>query len=128
MPLRLLPTSWSSARAPSRACSRRKGFRDVLLIQRQLRVNIYDLFLDKVQPLLSRRFIREVDERMTHSGEIWKALDEDSVVEAVERLSALGVESFAVALLHSYANPAHERRVRRDHPRYNPFGAGYFVQ
>ena len=89
-----------------------RGFRDVLLIQRQLRVNIYDLFLDKVQPLLSRRFIREVDERMTHSGEVWKPLDEDSVTEAVERLSALGVESFAVALLHSYANPAHERRVR----------------
>ena len=89
-----------------------RGFRDVLLIQRQLRVNIYDLFLDKVQPLLFRRFIREVDERMTHSGEVWKPLDEDSVIEAVERLSALGVESFAVALLHSYANPAHERRVR----------------
>ena len=47
-----------------------QGFRDVLLIQRQLRVNIYDLFLDKVQPLLSRRFIREVGERMTHSGEV----------------------------------------------------------
>ena len=27
-------------------------------------------------------------------------------------LRDLGVESFAVALLHSYANPAHERRVR----------------
>ena len=89
-----------------------RGFRDVLLIQRQLRVNIYDLFLDKVQPLLSRRFIREVDERMTHSGEVWKPLDEDSVGEAVDALRALGVESFAVALLHSYANPAHERRVR----------------
>ena len=60
-----------------------QGFRDVLLIQRQLRVNIYDLFLDKVQPLLSRRFIREVDERMTHSGEVWKPLDEDSVIESI---------------------------------------------
>ena len=89
-----------------------QGFRDVLLIQRQLRVNIYDLFLDKVQPLLSRRFIREVDERMTHSGEVWKSLDEDSVIEAIGRLCALGVESFAVTLLHSYANPVHERRVR----------------
>ena len=89
-----------------------RGFRDVLLIQRQLRVNIYDLFLDKVQPLLSRRFIREVDERMTHAGEVWTPLDEDSVVEAVEMLTDLRVESFAVALLHSYADPAHERRVR----------------
>ncbi len=89
-----------------------RGFRDILLIQRQLRVNIYDLFLDKVQALLSRRFIREVDERMTHAGEVWTPLGEDSVVKAVEMLRDLGVESFAVALLHSYANPAHERRVR----------------
>ena len=89
-----------------------RGFRDVLLIQRQLRVNIYDLFLDKVQPLLFRRFIREVDERMTHSGEVWKPLEEGSVVAAMETLRTLGVESFAVALLHSYSNPAHERRVR----------------
>ena len=89
-----------------------RGFRDVLLIQRQLRVNIYDLFLDKVQPLLLRRFIREVDERMTHSGEVYRALDEDSVVQAVNALASLGVETFAVALLHSYANPTHEHRVR----------------
>ena len=88
-----------------------QGFRDVLLIQRQLRVNIYDLFLDKVQPLLLRRFIREVDERMTHSGEVHRPLDEDSVVQAVNTLLNLGVETFAVALLHSYANPTHERRV-----------------
>ena len=89
-----------------------RGFRDVLLIQRQLRVNIYDLFLDKVQPLLLRRFIREVDQRMTHSGEVYRPLDEDSVVQAVNVLMDLGVETFAIALLHSYANPTHERRVK----------------
>ena len=89
-----------------------QGFRDVLLIQRQLRVNIYDLFLDKVQPLLLRRFIREVDERMTHSGEVYKPLNEDSVVQAVNILVDMGVKTFAVALLHSYANSTHEHRVR----------------
>ncbi len=89
-----------------------RGFRDVLLIQRQLRVNIYDLFLDKVQPLLLRRFIREVDERMTHSGEVYKPLNEDSVAQAVNILIDMGVKTFAVALLHSYANPAHEHSVR----------------
>ena len=89
-----------------------RGFRDVLLIQRQLRVNIYDLFLDKVQPLLLRRFIREVDERITHSGEVFKPLNEDSVIQAVNTLLDLGAETFAVALLHSYANPTHEHSVR----------------
>ncbi|MCH7997221.1 MAG: hydantoinase/oxoprolinase family protein, partial [Chloroflexi bacterium] len=88
-----------------------EGFRDVLLIQRQLRVNIYDLFLDKPQPLLPRALIREVSERITHDGKVWKELDEGSVVEAVRELLRDGVGSFAVALLHSYANPSHERRV-----------------
>jgi N-methylhydantoinase A/oxoprolinase/acetone carboxylase beta subunit len=88
-----------------------EGFRDVLLIQRHLRVNIYDLFLDKPRPLLPRALIREVSERITHDGKVWKDLDEGSVVEAVRELLGDGVGSFAVALLHSYANPAHERRV-----------------
>ena len=91
-----------------------RGFRDVLLIQRQLRVNIYDLFLDKVQPLLPRRFIREIDERMTHSGEVYRPLDEESVVKAVNTLLNLGVETIAVAFLHSVCQP-HPRAPREGH-------------
>ena len=39
-------------------------------------------------------------------------LDEASVVHAAGALLRLEVESVAVCLLNSYANPAHERAVR----------------
>ena len=38
-------------------------------------------------------------------------LDEDVVREVGGRLRDEGVESIAVCLLHSYINPAHERRI-----------------
>jgi N-methylhydantoinase A/oxoprolinase/acetone carboxylase beta subunit len=88
-----------------------EGFRDVLHLQRQLRYTIYDLFLDKPRPLLPRHLIQEVRERTLFDGTIHLPLDEASVRRGVERLLRAGVTSFAVCLLHAYANPGHERRV-----------------
>ena len=60
-----------------------KGFRDVLLIQRQFRVSMYNLFLDKVPPLLPRYLIREVTERMAYDGKVVQPLDEDVDLKVV---------------------------------------------
>jgi N-methylhydantoinase A len=87
------------------------GFRDVLIIGRQKRYETYDLHLDKPQPLVPRRHIIEVDERVDADGAMVTPLDERSVEEAVARLSRAGVESVAVCFLHAYANPAHEEAV-----------------
>jgi N-methylhydantoinase A len=40
-----------------------------------------------------------------------KPLDEGAVVALVPQLREAGIESVAVTLMHSYANPAHERRI-----------------
>jgi N-methylhydantoinase A len=40
-----------------------------------------------------------------------RPLDETAVTALVPRLQEAGIESVAVALMHSYANPAHERRI-----------------
>ena len=88
-----------------------RGFRDVLIMGRSKRFDTYDLWLDKPRPLVPRRAIHEVDERIDHDGEVLRRLDPDSVSEVAERLAADGVESVAVCLLHAYANPAHEREV-----------------
>jgi N-methylhydantoinase A len=56
--------------------------------------------------------VAEVRERLRAGGAVDTALDEDSVRDAVARLTAHGVEGLVVSLLHSYENPAHERRVR----------------
>ena len=88
-----------------------RGFRDVLIMGRSKRFDTYDLWLDKPRPLVPRRAIHEVDERIDHDGEVLRPLDLDSVSRVAERLAADGVESVAVCLLHAYANPAHEREV-----------------
>jgi N-methylhydantoinase A/oxoprolinase/acetone carboxylase beta subunit len=86
-----------------------RGFRDVLEIQRQLRYNINDLFVDKHPPLIPRDQIVEVDERMRADGSVLQPLDVASLRRALDRCRAGGAESLAVAFLHAYANPSHEQ-------------------
>jgi N-methylhydantoinase A/oxoprolinase/acetone carboxylase beta subunit len=88
-----------------------RGFRDVLEIQRQLRYNINDLFVDKHAPLISRNQILEVTERVLADGSVAVPLDERSVRDALETARAAGAEALAIAYLHAYANPAHEERT-----------------
>jgi N-methylhydantoinase A len=88
-----------------------EGFRDVLIIGRQKRHDNYDLFLDKPVPLVPRRRIVEVAERMTHEGAVERPLELDSVERAIAVLLGQGVESIAVSLLHAYASPVHERAI-----------------
>jgi N-methylhydantoinase A len=89
-----------------------KGFRDVLELRRIRIPKLYDLTWQKPEPLVERYLRLEVIERMTSQGDVHTPLDEHSVVRAVAELHRLGVESVAVCLLNSYANPAHERAVR----------------
>ena len=88
-----------------------RGFRDVLIMGRSKRFDTYDLWLDKPRPLVPRRAIFEVDERVAHDGEVVQPLDPASVEAAADRIAEAGAESVAVCLLHAYANPAHERAV-----------------
>ncbi len=87
------------------------GFRDVLEIQRQLRYNINDLFVDKHPPLIPRSQIVEVGERVTADGAVHRALDPAEARLALRACRDGGAESLAVALLHAYANPEHEIAV-----------------
>ncbi|WP_440708948.1 hydantoinase/oxoprolinase family protein [Herbiconiux sp. YIM B11900] len=87
------------------------GFRDVIYLQRQDRATMYDLAYVKPRPLVERRHVFEVRERTTPSGAVLIRLDEESVRVVARRLVEEGVESVAVSLLHSYANPDHEIRV-----------------
>ncbi len=57
------------------------------------------------------RLIEEVAERVRLDGSVAKPLSEADCREAAARLGRLGVEAVAVLFLHSYANPAHERRA-----------------
>jgi N-methylhydantoinase A len=88
-----------------------RGFRDVLEIRRQKRYELYDHFIDTPLPLVSRRLIREVTERLRHDGQVLTPLDEVEVEATFRDLVTQGVQSIAVCLLHAYANATHESRI-----------------
>jgi N-methylhydantoinase A len=87
------------------------GFRDVIEIADEGRFDQYDLNIEKPKPLVPRRLRFTVPERMDVHGTVRLALDEAAVRAVVKRLIAERIESVAVALIHGYANPAHEQRI-----------------
>lgn len=87
-----------------------KGFRDVLELGRRTRPTSYGL-TGRFTPLIERQLRFEVTERMDAEGEVIRSLDEKEVAAAVERLIARGAEALVIHFLHSYINPAHERRA-----------------
>jgi len=89
-----------------------EGFRDSLEIGYEHRFEQYDVFLEKPEPLVPRRLRYTVPERVSARGEVLRALDEPAVQELIPALEREHVASVAIGLLHSYANPAHERRIR----------------
>jgi len=88
-----------------------RGFRDTLEIGRERKYELYDIKIAKPAPLVPRRWRLEVPERIAVDGSVRLPLDEDAVLAAAERLLAEGAASLAIVFLHSYANPAHERRA-----------------
>ena len=90
-----------------------QGFRDVLSLGRGNRPEVYNLLYKPPPPLIPRYLRYEVPERLDHRGEVITALDEDATGRVVEQLKARGVKGIGVCFLHSYANPDHERAVRR---------------
>lgn len=87
------------------------GFRDVLAIGRQKRWDLYDNMSDKPQPVIPRRHVWEVSERMLFTGQVHRPLDEEGVRAAAQEMLAQHVQSVAICFLHAYANSAHERRA-----------------
>jgi len=86
-----------------------EGFRDILEFRRNRIPRLYDLDYEKPPPLVKRQFRLEVSERLNFQGEVLKPLNMDDVDRAVQYVLDNGVESVAVCLLHSYANPEHEQ-------------------
>ena len=88
-----------------------KGFRDILEFRRNRTPRLYDLYYEKSPTLIKRQYRLEVGERLNFRGEVLRPLDVDDVDRAVQSVLDSGVESVAVCLLHSYANPDHEQYI-----------------
>ncbi len=89
-----------------------EGFRDVLALGNESRYDQYDLGITLPQPLVPRHLRLPVPERLDNLGDVLLPLDEHAVAGLVPVLQRESVESIAIGYLHSFANPAHERRTR----------------
>ena len=88
------------------------GMRDLFGLQRQDRTAIYDLNYRKPQPVVTRDDVCEIEERLAPDGSVVTALDEAKLAQTVKPFLANGpFDAIAICLLHSYANPGHERMV-----------------
>ena len=99
-------------KGPRTAFVTTRGFRDVIVMGRQKRYDTFDVYLTKPAPLVDRRDVFEVDERIDVHGETVKPVDRASVDGVVDAMADGGYESAAVAFIHAYADGRHERAVR----------------
>ncbi|HEX5286271.1 MAG TPA: hydantoinase/oxoprolinase family protein [Polaromonas sp.] len=88
-----------------------KGYRDLLELQRMGVRNPLNIFETRTKPLVERAMVFEVDERLLHGGTVRTPIRQEAIQELVKQAKDAGANGYAVALLHSYANPAHERAV-----------------
>ncbi len=99
-----------------------EGFRHILEIARQAVPEGYgnSYFWVKPERIVPLHYVREAGGRLNFLGQELRPLDEASVRAAAKFFRQAGIRAVGICLLHSYANPAHERRaaaiLREEYP------------
>ena len=89
------------------------GFKDILEMRREVRYDIYDMFIKFPQPLVSRELRFGIEERVLSSGIVLKPLDKSEIEKVAINLKKNGIKALAVGYLHSYKNNIHEIETRK---------------
>ena len=91
-----------------------RGYREMLEVGRQTVPGEFGDITWWLKPprVVPLELVREVGGRLNFRGEEYAPLDEDAVRDAAREFKAMGIGAIAVSFLHSYRNPAHERRAR----------------
>ncbi len=80
----------------------------------------------KPQPIVPRKLIVGVKERIDSTGTVMRPLNEDDVRRKLRLLMERGARAIVVSLLWSFMNPAHERRVKEIiREEYRAYHIGY---
>lgn len=91
-----------------------EGFREILHLARSQTPGPLAGWIIMIKPdppaLLSDTV--EVSERMTPHGEVVRELDEEAAEKAIRKVVDGGIEALTISLLNSFANPAHEQRLK----------------
>ncbi|MEL6966293.1 MAG: hydantoinase/oxoprolinase family protein, partial [Pseudomonadota bacterium] len=86
-----------------------QGFADALNIGYQARPDIFAREIIKPESL--SRTVTEIPERVRADGTVERELDEDAVRAALGAARTAGIDAIAIAYLHAWNYPAHERRT-----------------
>jgi N-methylhydantoinase A len=89
------------------------GFEDLIEIGRQNRPSLYDLNVQREPPLVPRTLRWGVSERTVAGGDILKRPSAAELRRLRNTLQDSGLDSIALCLLFSFANPSNERAVQR---------------
>jgi N-methylhydantoinase A len=87
-----------------------RGHRDVLELTRRLPKE-FDLRQPRVQPLVPRNRIIEIDARLNARGEVVDDPDDAEIARVAREVQASGAGAVAVTVLHSYLDPIFEAGV-----------------
>ena len=87
------------------------GFRDILYIRRG-DSQPYNLSWQPPTPVVRRRDIYEVPERVAADGQVLQAFDEGAARRIARIIAEKHYRAVSVVLLHSYVNSDHEQRMR----------------
>src|ERR1700683_4200482 len=99
-----------------------EGFRHILEIARQAVPEGYgnSYFWVKPERIVPLHYVREAGGRLNFLGQELRPLDEASVRGAAKFFRQASIRTVGICLLHSYANPEHERRaaaiLREEYP------------
>ncbi|MGH7834042.1 MAG: hydantoinase/oxoprolinase N-terminal domain-containing protein, partial [Candidatus Binatia bacterium] len=104
-----------------------KGFGDTILMMRGKTTEglteseaAHLSALSKPDPIVPRRLIEEVNERIDYKGSVLVKLDEKQAEQAIRKLAAKGVDSIAISLLWAISNALHENALadilKKNHP------------
>jgi N-methylhydantoinase A len=90
-----------------------RGFRQVLQVARSFVPGGLAAWIiwPKPEPLAALENTIEAVERIDARGEVVTALDEADLLSGLAHLRDRGVDAVTVALVNSFANPAHEQRI-----------------
>ena len=88
-----------------------EGLRDSVEMAQENRFDQYDINIDRPTPLVPRYLRWGVRERLNVKGEALIPISDETVHALIPSIDKHEIDSVAIGLIHSYANPAHEQRV-----------------
>jgi len=90
-----------------------KGFRDTLEIGREMRYDLYDLFMKRPGSLVPRHLRKEVETRKIVSGKEQQAIKDEELIQVTKNLVEKGVKSIAISFIQAQSDNTLEKRAKK---------------